>query len=69
MVPGDGFMGPAFKVRVSPLTLKESQIIRLKRIAPKAVFKKESGLLEVPMAKGSDPVVDLVTFLRHLVTP
>jgi transcription-repair coupling factor (superfamily II helicase) len=68
VVPGDGFMGPAWKVRVSPLSLKASQEVRLKRIAPKAVYKPDSGLLEVPMAKGSDPTVDLVTFLRHLVT-
>ena len=68
VLPGDGFMGPAWKVRVSPLSLKASQEVRLKRIAPKAVYKPDSGLLEVPMAKGSDPTVDLVTFLRHLVT-
>ena len=69
VMPGDGFMGPAFKVRVSPLSLKASQQVRLKRIAPKAVYKPDSGLLEVPMAKGSDPTADVVTFLRHLVTP
>ncbi len=69
VMAGDGFMGPAFKARVSPLELKTSQTIRLKRIAPKAVYKPESGFLEVPMAKGSDPATDLVTFLRHLVEP
>ncbi|MGK2928216.1 MAG: transcription-repair coupling factor [Acidimicrobiales bacterium] len=69
VVTGDGFMGPAFKARVSPIELKASQTVRLKRIAPKAVYKPDSGLLEVPMAKGSDPAVDLVEFLRHLVEP
>ena len=67
VVAGDGFMGPAFKARLSPLPLKASQTVRLKRIAPKAVHKPEISLLEVPMAKGSDPAVDLVAFLRHLV--
>ncbi len=77
VVPGDGFMGPAYKARLSPLELKASQTIRLKRIAPKAVYKPSGlrgpngggGLLEVPMAKGADPTVDLVAFLRHLVEP
>ncbi|HEU5084683.1 MAG TPA: transcription-repair coupling factor [Acidimicrobiales bacterium] len=69
VVTGDGFMGPAYKARVSPVHLKTSQTVRLKRIAPKAVHKPDSGLLEVPMAKGSDPTVDLVTFLRHLLPP
>ncbi len=67
VIPGDGFMGPAFKARMSPVSLKASQTVRLKRISPKAVFKPESGLLEVPLAKGADPAVDLVSFLRHLV--
>ena len=70
-------MGPAYKARLSPLELKASQTIRLKRIAPKAVYKPSGlrgpngggGLLEVPMAKGADPTVDLVAFLRHLVEP
>ena len=69
VLPGDGFMGPAFKVRVSPVALKASQTVRLKRISPKAVYKAEAGLLEVPMAKGADPTVDLVAFLRHLIEP
>ena len=69
VVPGDGFMGPAYKARLSPLELKASQQVRLKRIAPKAVYKPDTALLEVPMAKGSDPTVDLVAFLRHLVEP
>ena len=41
----------------------------LKRIAPKAVHKPQVGLLEVPLAKGADPAVDLVSFLRHLLPP
>ena len=67
VVAGDGFMGPAFKARLSPVEMKVSQEVRLKRIAPKAVYKPEIKLLEVPMAKGSDPAVDLVAFLRHLL--
>ncbi len=67
VVAGDGFMGPAFKARLSPVVLKASQDVRLTRIAPKAVYKSEIRMLEVPMAKGSDPAVDLVSFLRHLL--
>ncbi len=70
VIPGDGFMGPAFKARLSPVHLKTSQTVRLKRIAPKAVYKPDANhLLEVPMAKGSDPTDDLVSFLRHLIDP
>lgn len=69
VVAGDGFMGPAFKARLSPVGLKASQEVRLKRIAPKAVHKPQVGLLEVPLAKGADPAVDLVSFLRHLLPP
>jgi transcription-repair coupling factor (superfamily II helicase) len=69
VVTGDGFMGPAYKARLSPVPLKASQQTRLKRIAPKAIHKPDSGLLEVPLAKGSDPTADLVTFLRHLLPP
>ena len=69
VVAGDGFMGPAFKARLTPVELKASQDVRLKRIAPKAVYKPEIKMLEVPMAKGSDPAVDLVSFLRHLLPP
>ncbi len=67
VVAGDAFMGPAYKARLSPLALKTSQTVRLKRIAPKAVYKPDVQLLEVPMAKGSDPTTDLVAFLRHLL--
>lgn len=69
VVSGDAFMGPAFKARVSPLELKTSQTIRLKRLAPKAVYKPDIQMMEIPMAKGADPAVDLVAFLRYLLPP
>ena len=69
VVAGRRLHGPGVQGAGLAADLKASQTIRLKRIAPKAVYKPDSGLLEVPMAKGSDPTVDLVTFLRHLIEP
>ncbi|HUW04224.1 MAG TPA: TRCF domain-containing protein, partial [Acidimicrobiales bacterium] len=63
---GGGFGGPALMARLSPVVLKESQKIRLKRLVPKAVHKPDDTLV-LPLARKSDPGGDLVTALRELV--
>ena len=65
---GGGFGGPALMARLSPVVLKESQKIRLKRLVPKAVHKPDDTLV-LPLARKSDPGGDLVTALRELVPP
>ncbi|MGH9178738.1 MAG: transcription-repair coupling factor [Acidimicrobiales bacterium] len=54
-------------VRVSPLRLKTSQTIRLRRLFPKAVYKQDPGQLVVPMMRGGDPVEAARTLLATLV--
>jgi transcription-repair coupling factor (superfamily II helicase) len=65
---GPGFGGPVLMARISPVVLKDSQQVRLKRVAPKAVYKADYTLV-LPLARRSDPGGDLVTALRELVPP
>jgi hypothetical protein len=55
--------------RLSPVGLKSSQQIRLKRMVPKAVWKEDAGQLVVPLPRGSDPAADLAALLAQLVPP
>ena len=66
---GTGFSGAGFTARLSPLELKASQRVRLSRIAPKAVFKEDSGQLVLPLPRGSDPAGDLSALLGQLAPP
>ncbi|MGQ0617948.1 MAG: transcription-repair coupling factor [Acidimicrobiia bacterium] len=63
---GPGFGGPAYIVRLSPIELKVSQEVRLKRLVPDAVHKPDSGQLQLPVRKASELVPGLVAFLRQL---
>jgi transcription-repair coupling factor (superfamily II helicase) len=65
---GPGFGGPELVARITPVQLKDSAQIRLKRIAPKAVLKSD-GQLVLPLARKKDPAGDLVSALRELVPP
>ncbi len=63
-----GILGPT--VRISPLQLRTSQQLRLRRLHPKAVWKEEVGQLVVPVPKkveGLDLVSWIVDLLRTLV--
>jgi transcription-repair coupling factor (superfamily II helicase) len=53
--------------RIAPLRLRTSAAIRLRRLAPSAVYKEEVGQLQVPLAKGIDPADALITLLAELV--
>ena len=66
---GAGFTGGGYTARLSPLSLKASQRVRLSRIAPKAVFKEDSGQLVLPLPRGSDPAGDLAALLAQLAPP
>ena len=54
-------------VRLSPLTLKTSQAIRLRRLFPKAVYKEDGRQLVVPLVRGVEPVQAVLTLLDTLV--
>jgi transcription-repair coupling factor (superfamily II helicase) len=64
---GPGFGGPAYIVRLSPLELRVSQEVRLKRLVKDSVYKSESKQLQLPVRKANELVDGLVTFLRELV--
>ncbi|MBA3653104.1 MAG: transcription-repair coupling factor [Actinobacteria bacterium] len=55
--------------RLSPLELKTSKQIRLRRLSPKAVYKEETGQVVLPLTKAgaADPAGSLVTFLNEMV--
>ena len=59
--------GPAWTARVSPLTLKTSQTIRLARLFKGAVYKEPVEQLMMPIPKTPDLAGTLVTFLRQLI--
>ena len=54
--------------RVSPITLKMSQRVRLERRFPKAVYKEDLAQLILPMGR-LDPADYLVAVLQELVPP
>ena len=53
--------------RISPLTLKTSQTIRLQRRFPKAVYKEELGQVVLPLPRGANPAEALRAFLDEIV--
>jgi transcription-repair coupling factor (superfamily II helicase) len=69
---GPAFGGAAWTARLSPLVLPTSKIIRLQRLFPKAVFKEETGEVQVPLAaqrdgQAQDLAEALVELLQALV--
>ena len=66
---GPAFGGPAWTARVSPITLKASQQIRLTRLFKGAVYKEPVQQLMLPIPKTPDLAGTLVDFLRQLVPP
>jgi transcription-repair coupling factor (superfamily II helicase) len=55
--------------RLSPLRLKTSEAMRLKRLLRDAVYKEEAAVLVAPLRRGQDAVTGLVTLLQQLVAP
>jgi transcription-repair coupling factor (superfamily II helicase) len=54
-------------VRVSPLHLRTSEAMRLKRLVRDAIYKEDSGQLVLPLKRGQDVVAGLIALLRQLV--
>jgi transcription-repair coupling factor (superfamily II helicase) len=57
------------QARLSPIELKLSESMRLKRLARDAIVKEDQRQLVVPIPRGKDPATFLVTFLRELIPP
>jgi len=56
-----------FQARISPIRLRASAQVRLKRLSPSAIHKEEQRQLVVPLSKSVDPADALVTLLAELV--
>jgi transcription-repair coupling factor (superfamily II helicase) len=69
VVKGPAFGGPALTARVSPLTLRTSQVMRLNRLFRGAVYKEEAELVVLPVPKSPDLSATLVDLLHQLVPP
>jgi transcription-repair coupling factor (superfamily II helicase) len=59
--------GSGSTARIAPIRLRASATIRLKRLAPSAVYKDDLAQLVVPVAKHVDPADALTTILAELV--
>jgi transcription-repair coupling factor (superfamily II helicase) len=66
---GPGFGGPAYIVRLTPVALKVSQEVRLKRLVKGAVYKTEQQQLQLPVVKATALAEGIVTLLQELVPP
>ncbi|MBV9661368.1 MAG: transcription-repair coupling factor, partial [Acidimicrobiales bacterium] len=66
---GGALTSSGFTARLSPLSLKTSQKVRLQRLAPKAVYKEDIAQLVLPLPKSEDPAEALVVLLGELAPP
>ncbi|MDP9020173.1 MAG: transcription-repair coupling factor, partial [Actinomycetota bacterium] len=55
--------------RLSPVRLRVSAGVRLRRLYRDAAYSEEQGSLTIPLPGGADPVATLVTALRELFPP
>jgi transcription-repair coupling factor (superfamily II helicase) len=54
-------------IRLSPIALKMSAQIRLKRLSRDAVYKEDLGQLVVPVMRNADPLTAVLTLLEQLL--
>ena len=66
VVKPSGYGGAPSTARISPLPLKTSQQIRLKRLHPTAIYKEAEQLLIVKVQHKAHPADALVALLREL---
>ena len=67
MTRNQAFSGPSHVAKLGPLDLTESKQIRLQRLLPKAVYKEDTGELQVPVSKPEDVGPALIALLDELV--
>ncbi len=66
---GPGFGGPAWLARLSPIELRASQEVRVRRLVRDAVYKPEIGQLQLPVRRGAELATGLVLLLRTIFPP
>ncbi|MCU1484571.1 MAG: transcription-repair coupling factor [Actinomycetia bacterium] len=59
--------GPGWQARLSPIQLRASAAVRLRRLIKDALYKEEQGQLVVPIRKGNDVAEALILLLTELV--
>jgi transcription-repair coupling factor (superfamily II helicase) len=59
--------GPGWQARLSPLHLRASAAVRLRRLSRDALYKEEQGQLVIPIRKGNDVAEALIVLLTELV--
>jgi transcription-repair coupling factor (superfamily II helicase) len=69
VTPSPAFSGPKLVARFSPLPLKTSQTIRLKRLHKTSVYKEDLEQVQVAVPDGPELPRLLVAFLRDLAPP
>jgi len=55
------------QARLSPLELKTSESLRLRRLSKGAIVKEDQRQLVIPLPRGQDPATFLVAFLDELI--
>jgi len=55
------------QARLSPLDLKTSESLRLRRLSKGAIVKEDQRQLVIPLPRGQDPATFLVAFLDELI--
>jgi transcription-repair coupling factor (superfamily II helicase) len=56
-------------IRISPLKLRASQTMTLRRLASIAVYKDEPGFISLPISRGANPAVTVIALLQGLFDP
>jgi transcription-repair coupling factor (superfamily II helicase) len=56
-----------FQARITPLNLRASAAVRLKRLSPSSIYKEEQRQVIVPLSRSVDAADALVTLLGELV--
>ncbi len=60
-------VGSGRLARLSPVRLRPSAALRLRRLQRDAIYREELGQLVVPLARGADPALALTTLLATLL--
>ena len=55
------------EARLSPLRLKTSESMRLKRLVRDAIYKEDAGQLVLPLRRGQDVTAGIITLLHELI--
>jgi hypothetical protein len=64
--PSQAFSGPKLIARLSPLPLRVSQTIRLKRLHKASVYKEDLEQVQLPVHEGRDLARTITAFLRDI---